>query len=321
MKLKLFFFLLIPFFSFANSWSVYPWTLKTENKIKVKSIPYKVHNGGRLGITKVYKKNKLIYSINEYLSGNTIIDYSGNYLINYDYSLYREVKNYYDINENGKRIDSKVENYQGRILTIYRKGIKIREIDFRELEIDTISLKKNDRFFFWNNQNKSLDNNSIFILENVLHILTIDNKIIKIDLETQNKKSIEKFDFSKVAFYKKLIPKTKFKVLKKDIPDSFNFPKLKDSRLLEESLNDFLKNNTFFIPKKTKNIWVTMLLNKKGICESIDISITDSKDINVKYNVPKVIAEIKNWFNLQRFKTKLNPRFTDKFIFEDIIEI
>lgn len=77
----------MPISGIANSWLVYPWSLKTDNNIKISSTPYQIYQGGALGITKVYKKNKLLYSIDEYFSNFVTVDNTGTYFISINFGL------------------------------------------------------------------------------------------------------------------------------------------------------------------------------------------------------------------------------------------
>jgi len=322
MKTKIVFFILfIPFSLLAGSWSTYPWTLKAENNIKVKSIPYRVHNGGSWGITKVYKKNKLLYSIDQYSSSSININESGEYFVDFNFGLRK-------FDDKGKEI--KIEQYEGEAIVVYKNGKKYWSIDFKELKINTSSLIKGRYNFLWNTQNEAFylkSQSPTYIKNNILYVFAIDNKILSFDLSSRKQLAFEKLEKNKIEYHLDLIPERKLKIIKKGIPDTFDFPLLSDKNTIGYSLSKLLKAELSDALSKDANmeIWITILINKKGIAEvcSIDArkgeNITDGTTFLNLLTEKNLNEKIEKWILKQKFRTKLIPKFTNKFSFSDLI--
>ncbi|MDO5972046.1 hypothetical protein Q4Q35_19775 [Flavivirga aquimarina] len=324
MKTKiLFFILLIPFSLLAGSWRTYPWTLKTEKNIKVTSIPYRVHNGWDWGITKVYKKNKLLYSIEQYFSPWIDINKSGEYLVSLNFSIKQKSPNNYEVDDQGNKI--KNQQYEREAIVVYKNGKKYWSIDFKELKIDPSELKKNYFEFLWHTQNIKLIESPTYIKDNILYVFTIDNKILSFDLSSRKQLASKKLEQNKIEYYLELIPKRKLKIIKKGIPDKFDFPLLSDKNTIGHSLSKLLKAELPDALSKDANmeIWITILINKKGIVKFCSIDARKGENItDGSINLPteKALNEkIEKWVLKQKFQTKLIPKFTNKFSFQNII--
>jgi hypothetical protein len=308
---------------FANSWYVLPWSIKTGNHIRIESIPYRIYEGGDLGITKVYKYNKLLYSIEKYMSSIVLISKSGEYLVNIQYGIWR--KDYYksiSIDGNG---DSSInmEDYSGEAIKIYKNGKEMSVYDFKYLAIDTSKLGKNYDQFYWLSENPFLCKFPVYIKDDTLNIFTIDNQILTFDLSTNKQLKPIQFDSTKGKYYSTLLPKFKIKIKKKNLSEKFILPKLKNGRLIEDELADFLnlESNNNNRDSAILQIYIhTLLINREGKCEICYVSPYLRQNTSIDFYKCEQDLElndkIENWFYQQKFQTKLIPKYTDKYVWK-----
>jgi len=302
----------------------YPWTIKLDNKIEIRSTPYRIYDTPFPGETKVYKDKKLLYSIDKYLSGQVLTDKSGEFLIQINFSIYKDWLDNFVVDSAGNAL---IDNnfFKGNVINIYKNGILQKEIDFEELSVDTAKIKRTDFYFNWNSSKNEFAKSSFLLYENEVKIFTVDDQIITIDLN-ELKLYYAPLVSEKVKFYSDNLVKTKKKVWKKGFPEKFTLPLLENGKPIESALAEYLgreilNNNS----DKNANVQIyihTLLINKSGVCESCYVSTTQKKNIDYDfdYNPDNLLMDkIENWFLNQKYQVKKIPKFMDKFAFEDFI--
>ncbi len=307
------------------SWSVFPWTLKIYDNIKIESIPYRIYEGGDLGITKVYKQNKLLYSIDDYFSNFVTASKTGEYFVAINFRLYRLGYNIVELDENGNEIPE-VEKFSGEAIKIFKNGELIKTIDFSELQIDTSQLKKLYDRFYWQTENQGIRICPAIIKDNILKIVSIDDQILNIDLKTGVQLASERLETEKINAFVNLIPKRKFKVKQKGFPEKFLLPKLIDGRTIEEGLSQFLQLNPTYDKSRDSAIlqiyFHTLLINREGKCEKCFVSSTKRENLNIEFGYDNDITlglKIEDWIYRQHFEIKSIPKYTDKHVFAGFV--
>ena len=305
------------------SWKVFPWTLYTEDDIKVESIPFQIYNGGKLGITKVYKKNTLLYSIDGYFSNFIILNSTGEFFVSIDFSLYRIGHDEIIMDKNNNRIQ-RAEQFKGIAVSIYKNGKILKTIDFTDLHIDTAQVIKKYDKFYWQTRTEHLFNCPAYIKNDTLSIFTIDNQIIQISLTTVEILKPKKLIAKKVDYFAKLLPKREFNLIQAKFPENFILPKLMNGKTIEEGLAKHLKLKTVESKKNALlDIYIhSLLINSEGKCEDCSVSPSKRIDINKEfgYNYNQDLSKtIEDWIYKQKYDTKLIPEYTDKYVFSAFI--
>ena len=312
--------------SIIASWSVFPWTLKTNENIKVESIPYRIYEGYDLGITKVYQRNRLLYSIEEYFSNFIILSNTGEYFVSINLGIWQKGIHVIEIDENGSPIPMpRIEEFKGEAIKIYKNGKIVRTIDFIDLPIDTSLIEKRNDKIYWLTNNEYLRNCPAYIKNDTLNIFTIDNQIIPIALSTGEQLNPKVLKAEKVDYLASLLPKRKFKVKQKGFPEKFLLPKLENGKTIEEGLAEYLKLKPAENERDialVKIYFHTLLITKEGQCEKCHVSPTKRENIETKfgYDYDLILKKkIEDWIYQQKYDTRLIPRYTDKYVFSDFI--
>lgn len=298
--------------SISTSWRVAPWKLKIGNDIKIESIPYKMHNGGDLGITKVYKKNKLLYSIDEYFKDFVTIDESREYLIS--------------VNTRARKrwvYDNDKNEFRGEVLKIYRNGELTHSINFEDLPIYTSNMYESDiEEIYWLKKHEILQQSPIYTINDTLKILTIDEQILSINLSTGEllaSRSLAENDIEEIV---NTFPTRKIKVMSSKKQRKIiqrrsgrlsrllpQLPRLKNWQTLEKALSNYLSENQSKDIIDEKVYVRRLLINRKGKCEKCTVSNDDAE-------LEKIIED---WIYQQKFQTRFIPRYTDKYDFSGLV--
>lgn len=127
----------------ATTWvEVYPFTQKTEGQdVVVKSIPYDPYGIREIGVTRVYLKNKLLYSIDRYFREGFLTSNDGQYLAVVHTSNTYGLTSFSSVG--GEQID-----FNESAIDIYKNGELFRTFTLNEV-IDTTKILSNGRFFQW----------------------------------------------------------------------------------------------------------------------------------------------------------------------------
>ncbi len=239
--------------SFASSYGpVYPYTQKTENgKVKIHAIPYGVHDGPYgLGETFVYSGGKLLYSIDKYFT-NTVFSYgNGEFLIEIDF--WPRFTKGRSVREFNGTITTPPRTYDGNAAYIYKKGKLFKTIAFKDLKIDTATLrvaKYDDDFAWWHLPDYmtkdplkiAMDEHLAYLENGKLFLISSDNQLISIDIESGEINNTP-------DAYQVLKGKTtwtnsfaKRRYHKRRYGDNFYLPRLEGGKSIELSLAAFLQ--------------------------------------------------------------------------------
>lgn len=314
------FFLLISNPTFSSS-IFYPYTLKLDNGIKIKSIAYRIYDTPEPGMTWIYKKNHLLYSIDKRLTGYLITDESGDILVEINFRLYDKMYGLSEINEQGDTIY--LGRLEGDAINIYKSGIKVKTFDFKDFGIDPDKVSINYGRFYWGTQDKEIKAPAI-IQNDTLRIITIDSSEIIVSLKDFILDK-QKLTQKEKQYFSNLKTKRKLNVRKRGLPKMFLLPLFDSKVTIESGLANYLD----YLPADNERdsaklqIYIhTLLIDKTGRCVLCYVTATlrESTSIDFGYEPDKDLEKkIEDWLMKQSYQTKLIPRWTDKYGFTDFI--
>lgn len=151
-------------------------------------------------------------------------------------------------------------------------------------------------------------NNSVFVKNNQLHVVTNQNTVVKLDFKNLQ---ITKEPFSNVITDKSVFnpPKTRRKYANISMPDKFAEPNLIDGTTLEQAINKHLKA----IDSSVHTIHIyTLFIDNNGNVKDFYGYVSNKTDSEVydsyKKRNTKLTEILKEWIMHQRFETKLIPK-------------
>ena len=351
-RIYFFIFLLFPLIVSGSTWKLaFPYQQKIQGQnIIIRSVPYAPRDGEPFGKTMVFDGKKLLYSFDKYFRQTIIPSNDGVYVAVINRFLFSQFylqklgdRTVIDIYRNGELYKSyklkelikpiKPDNKYGfawgykypmegnfseikdnckSCLSVY--GRKVLN-DCNESEIlDEVCIECNSDCDIVNNYevHRKVMDNWIFIENNVLNIITIDSKIIQIDMSNPtaiSKSNLEilypdlsKFDPPRI--------KKKQKIIK--YPEKFYLPDLENGENIGDELSDFLmmKISDDYNDPKTLSIYIhTLLINQQGKCEIAYVSSDDKK----------LDKKIENWIKQKKFDTSKIPKKFEKYKFSDFV--
>lgn len=315
------FVLLISNFTFGST-IYYPYTLRLDNGIKVKSIAYRIYDNSNPGMTWIYKNNKLLYSIDKRLNGYLVTNESGDILVEINFSLYEKMHRRSEVNEQGETIY--LGRLEGPAIKIYKSGIHIKTFDFKDLKINAENISVNFGHFNWRIKDKEIQTPAI-IQNNTLLIAAIDSSEIIIPLTNFTNINKKKLTPEKHNFYSGLKVKRKYILKKQGLPDKFLLPLLNNKKTIEAELSNYLG----YVPTGSERdsaklqIYIhTLLIDKKGKCVLCYVTVNLRETTSVDFGNERdkgLENKIEDWLKNQAYQTKLIPRWTDKYGFIDFI--
>lgn len=213
--------------------------------------------------------------------------------------------------------ESCIEVYGKRVL---RTG-DTTEIDPDELEecrneCDYIRLREVELNIYENSQ---------YIKENSLYILTNQNTVVELDFSNMR---IEQIPFDKMVPNKEQFspPRLNRKYKKVILPDKFDEPNLKDGRSFENGIAELL---SLSVPENQEEetfcVFInSLVINKNGKCIDFygkvhDVSISE---FFTEDSINKEMTEkLEKWIMNQTFDTKLIPKKFDAYSFLCIVNL
>lgn len=364
--------LFISYHAKATSWAAaMPYTKTYDYQdVLVKAIAYQPYDPYPEGKTEVYKKGKLLYTIDRYIRDDVFVSKDGIWfaVIDAGYFYYvDEIKNHYDypmvtIFKNGKffknylikdlidtniRIDkfilydSEYTRGWNRSLVLettwdceycikeYGSNLSICDTatDITEIE-DCIECKQKCDSLKMINNEMHLTNNSSYMKDNILHLLTSYNTVIKIDFN--NDCALTKHPFSSVIPNKYNFNPPCVSTIYDEIimPDKFDMPKLKSGIAFKDALADYLgyKSGSADKTEELTFIFQKLVINTNGHCEELDFNIWNENIIKYKalYNKQSertFLQKVYNWVMVQEYDTSLIPRGYDKYYFYSFVHV
>ena len=168
-------------------------------------------------------------------------------------------------------------------------------------------------------------NNSIFVKDNSLNILTNQSMVVKLDLTDI---SIQQIPIDKIILDKKNFnpPKLKRKYKKVKLPNKFDQPKLKDGRSLEKGLAELFNLSLLDDGKgKVFNIFINhLVIDQKGKCIKCSGNVYDvriSEYFTEEARNKEMTEKLNRWIKEQTFDTKLIPKGFDGYSFLCIVNL
>jgi hypothetical protein len=129
---------------FGTTWSAaYPYTQNIDGQnVVVKAFPYDPYSGSpMLGVTRVYFKNKLLYSIDKYYRERIFTSNDGQYLVVVHTSNSAGISSYTSFGI--ERI-----NFNQTAIEVFKNGQPFKTFALKDV-VDTTKLANNGRFFYW----------------------------------------------------------------------------------------------------------------------------------------------------------------------------
>ena len=168
-------------------------------------------------------------------------------------------------------------------------------------------------------------NNSIFVKDNSLNILTNQSMVVKLDLTDI---SIQQIPIDKIILDKKNFnpPKLKRKYKKVKLPNKFDQPKLKDGRSLEKGLAELFNLSVLDDGKgKVFNVFINhLVIDQKGKCFKYYGNVYDvriSEYFTEEARNKEMTEKLNRWIKEQTFDTRLIPKGFDGYSFLCIVNL
>jgi hypothetical protein len=314
------FFLLISNLTYSSS-IFYPYILKLENGIKIKSVAYRTYDTPEPGKSWIYKNNRLLYSIDKRLSGYVITNETGEILVEIDFSLHDIMVEGYFPNENGDSVY--IDRYKGEAIKIYKLGKLEKVFDFKDLHIDKSVLVNNYNQFYWGTKDDKIKVLA-YIQNDTLRLTSIDTCEIIVPFQNfkLDKKSLT---INRQKHFSSLNTKRNISIKKHGIPDKFLLPLLDTEETIESKLADFLGYLTAENERDSAKLQIyihTLLIDRNGKCIQCYVTPTLRKTTSIDFGYEhdkELEMKIEYWLMSQKYQTKMVPRWSDKYGFSDFI--
>ncbi len=306
---------------FATFWGFsLPYHQSIEGQqVRIEAIPYipSSHlDSSAKGLTKVFFKKKLLYTIDRYYGEMIFPSDDGQYLAIFHQSL---------------MIDEKWENEQSShdypVIEILKNGLPYKTFSLQEV-VETPRIINYGLFYSWlpkfpdytleqTKRERKIAENRFFVQNNALHIITDQNSVTVLHFD---RLTLEHVDIEEIVSNAKSSrpPKTIRKFIKNKYPDLFMMPRLKGGMSFEKAVSKFLRRATppsltlpsdsFAYPYfRTTH---KLIINKQGNCIAYDGWISKNEKVNKQFKI---------WIMAQRFQTRLIPRGFDNYYFFALI--
>lgn len=358
--------------AFGTTWSAaYPYSQQIDGQdVVIKAFPYDPYSASpMIGVTNVYFKNKLLYSIDKYYRERIFTSNDGQYLVVVHTSNSTGIASYTSFG---------IEhlNFNRTAIEVFKNGEPFKTFTLKDV-IDTTKLANNGRFFYWGynldfeafedanwnckywekdltrrekneclsgdtafyckewinscdsmkifEKEKFIYNNSIYVQDNSLFVLTNQNIIVKLDFSVM---TIEQISFDMIFKYKQPFnpPKLNRKYENVKLPDKFDEPDLKDGRTFEKAVADLF---SLSVPganeKSTFNVFVRYLvLDTRGKCVDFYGTVYDeriSKYFTRESVNNEMTEKLNKWVKEQSFQTDLIPKGFNGYSFLCIVDL
>lgn len=305
----------------ATTWAtMLPYVQHTENgTIETHSIPYEPNRGpfGK-GETIVYANGKPLYQIDEYFSEPFYTTNEGRYLIAYNFACNLH----------------QFKNHDGNAVNIYKDGVLEHTIKYSELEVEPITLRPWELEPYgnsvWNYRTLEGEKDKLklkmaahpaFVEDGKLHIITLDNQLIKIEIETGQ--IVERGQAYETLQKDSLwAPENAHREYQR-INYPKDLPRLKNGTGFDEGLSAFL--GTSIPPESDASIQIyihTLLINNKGKCEIIYASPSKNSDSSkpISFETDQELKlVIEKWAMQQTFQTTSIPKGFKKLAYSGFV--
>lgn len=270
----------------------YQYDLFSQNRnFYFKSIPFYNYDQTTFGKTILYdaKSKKKLYQIDNYLPQRAFLSYNGKSLVTTRYWMWGH------------------DNFDDQeLIEFYINGKKSRKYFVKDLILDRSKLQFTSSHTLWYEE--------MFINNDTLFVLTLDNKVVLIDVNTaefigrKDKSFITKrFDVGKLPELKSVVyDKVKY-------PRGYQFPDLiNGSKFKAALIKDFNKTEVENYDSCKYYISIYGAIDRNGNCKIFMLSTTVDRERNEMWE-----KRVADWVTRQKYKTNLIPTNCDKWVFQE----
>ena len=270
----------------------YQYDRYSENgKYYFKSIPFYNYDLTNFGKTIIYdsKSNKELYTVDNYLPSESFISNNSKSLVTTTYWMWGH------------------SDYEDQILIkIYLNGKDTAEYRIDDLVSDKSKLQNTSSHTLWYNK--------MFVKEDILYVLTLENIVVKIDIVSGAILEKQKLTECKLCSNLDNIPEPKTEYYR-DIkyPKHYEFPDLTNGKSFRESLIEGLqKTEVEDYADCEYYIMVYGTIDKKGNCEIFMLRTSVNEKDDKEWE-----KKVGNWVKDQKYQTDLIPKNCDKWVFQE----
>jgi len=270
----------------------YQYDRYSENgKYFFKSIPFYNYDLTNFGKTLVYsaRTKKELYKIDNYLPSEAFISNTGKTLITTSYWM----SGHTDIEDQ-------------TLIKIY-----INDSDTVQYYVDDLIKNKSK---LQQTVSHTLWYKKMFAINDTLNIITLENKVVRIDMskgliidlipkdKCKPCSNLDKLKKPKTIFYRDI-----------KYPEGYIFPDLKSGEPFRKSLiNGLDKEEVKEYSDCTYYIMVYSAIDKSGNCEIFMLRANVDEKENEEWS-----KQVSDWITKQKYKTDLNPENCDKWVFQE----
>jgi hypothetical protein len=272
----------------------YQYDLYSQNKsFYYKSIPFYNYDQTNFGKTIVYdaKTKKKLYQIDNYLPRQAFLSNNGKSLITTRYWMWGH------------------DNFDDQeLIEFYVNGKKSKKYFVKDLISDRSKLQFTSSHTLWYDD--------MFIYNDTLFVLTLDNKAILIDANKAEIIGRKDKSFVTKRFDLKKLPQLKSVVYDKiKYPEGYQFPDLITGRKFRtELIKDLNKTEVKDYDSCKFYIMIYGAIDRKGNCDIFVLSASVNKS---EEDDPQWKKQVADWVTKQKYKTNLIPVNCDKWVFQE----
>lgn len=276
--------------------AAYQYDRYSENgKFYFKSIPFYNYDLTNFGKTIIYdsKSNKELYTIENYLPSQAFISNTSKSLVTTTYWMWGH------------------SDFEDQILIkVYLDGIDSVQYRIDDLVSDKSKLQATSSHTLWYDK--------MFVKNDTLYVLTLENKVIKIDLKSGGILEKQGVKECELCRDRDRIPEPKTKYYR-DItyPANYIFPSLTNGKPFRQSLMSALeKTEVEDYEDCDYYILVYGTIDKKGNCEIFTINTSVFREENDQWE-----KKVSDWVKAQEYTTELIPENCDKWVFQEYFHL
>lgn len=257
------------------------------------SIPYDYYDVTKFGKTIVFdsKTNKQLYETDIYLSYDCFISNDGKTLVSSESWMCHHVVNCEDMS----------------LIEIHINGKEPIIYILKDLFFNKKKLKHTSSHTIWYEK--------MYVKNDTLNILTYEDILVQIELKSgaiinriqvdpiKIKKETENYEYPKTIYDTSIV-----------YPEKYFVPNLKEGKNFKKSLVSYLNKQEFKECNDCDYIYIFVIINLEGICESVYVDIDYKVNLNTDYK-----NKIEDWIKKQKFNVDSIPKNCEKWIFTEIM--
>jgi len=320
----------------ASTWGpAYPYIQKTEGQeVIIKANSYAPYQGNAtIGLTEVFYKKILLYSIDIYYREKILSSNDGHYLAIIHTTYFHGVES---LDSTRKPQESPIDFIALEILKDGKPFMKVHlkeVIDINKSEIKNgliswiyapkHSTSENESSIKMNKQESLSYSNSVSVVDNKLQIITNQNTVVQFDF---NSFAITQLPFEAIVSNKDSFnpPKTRRKYIKTNLPDKSDKPVMKDSRNFELAICElFDLKPTSYVETATYTIFIhQLMINHKGNCLNA-LGTVYEKTSSTKNSLinTEMTKKLNNWLTIQQYDKRSVPKKLNAYNFHFAVDL